>query len=208
MDRRPLKTRDKAWPKALARLLLKLRLTPNLISVFSVFAALAAAWALAFHSDCWLALLLAITGIQIRLLCNLLDGLMAVEGGAKTKTGELFNEIPDRIADGLILTAAGYGCGLPWLGWLATALALMTAYIRALGASLGQGQDFCGPGAKPHRMFVLSVGCIAQIIVLQTHHSWPMLEMSLWLAAGLTALTAIRRLARLASSLNSKSSAL
>ena len=32
-------------------------------------------------------------------LANMLDGLLAVEGGQQTKTGELYNEIPDRIAD-------------------------------------------------------------------------------------------------------------
>lgn len=211
MDRRPLKTRDKAWPKTLARFLLKCRLTPNLVSCISVLMAGMAAWALAYYSWCWLALIVAIAGIQLRLLCNLLDGMMAVEGGAKTKTGELFNEIPDRIADGLILTAAGYSCGIPWLGWLATALALMTAYIRALGGSLGQGQDFCGPGAKPHRMFMMSLGCLVQIGALLIHSGNPQAVtlasklgmLTLAVVVLLTAVTAIRRTFRLASKLNS-----
>ena len=37
--------------------------------------------------------------IQLRLLCNLLDGLVALEGGRKGKAGDLFNEAPDRYAD-------------------------------------------------------------------------------------------------------------
>jgi phosphatidylglycerophosphate synthase len=52
-------------------------------------------------------LLLAAAAIQLRLLCNLLDGMLAVEGGLKTPLGELYNEIPDRLADVAILAGAG-----------------------------------------------------------------------------------------------------
>ena len=204
MDRRPLKTRDKAWPKLLARILLKCGLTPNAVSVLSLGFAVLAGWALVTQSHHAWALVVAVAGIQFRLLCNLLDGLMAVEGGAKTKTGELFNELPDRFADGIILTAVGYAAGIPWLGWLATALAMLTAYIRALGASLGCGQDFSGPGAKPHRMFVLSVGCLAQAVVNYTEAESPVLLVALWSVVGLTAVTALRRMMNLARALHAK----
>jgi phosphatidylglycerophosphate synthase len=102
--------------------------------------------------------------IQLRLIANMLDGLIAVEGGRQTKIGELYNEIPDRIADVAFLAAAGYashhgewGIGL---GWGASVLAVTTAYIRAIGARRGQPQDFCGPQAKQHRMFLLTVACL------------------------------------------------
>ena len=66
---------------------------------------------------------LAAVFIQCRLLCNLFDGMVAVEGGKGTPSGELFNDIPDRIADPLILIAAGYATTVvPWaapLGWAA-----------------------------------------------------------------------------------------
>src|SRR5271155_4346643 len=109
-------------------------------------------------------LLLAAVCIQLRLLSNMLDGLIAVEGGRQTKTGELYNEIPDRIADVAFLAAAGYASHQgQWgiaLGWSASVLAVTTAYIRAVGARRGQPQDFCGPQAKPHRMFLLTVACL------------------------------------------------
>ena len=53
--------------------------------------------------------------IQLRLIANLLDGLVAVEGGKRTPTGELYNEAPDRIADTAVLVGAGYAVGgSPW----------------------------------------------------------------------------------------------
>ena len=53
-------------------------------------------------------LMAAAAGIQLRLLCNLLDGMLAVEEGLKSKTGDIYNEVPDRLADILILVGAGY----------------------------------------------------------------------------------------------------
>jgi len=54
-------------------------------------------------------LLLAVAGIQGRLLCNMLDGMVAIEGGRQTKSGEIFNDLPDRVADAVIFVCAGYG---------------------------------------------------------------------------------------------------
>ncbi len=103
--------------------------------------------------------------IQLRLLCNMMDGLVAVEGNRGDSTGALWNEAPDRIEDLLFLLGGGILLSdQPWgihLGWIAASLALITAYIRALGGSLGLPQDYCGPMAKPHRMFTLTVGSIA-----------------------------------------------
>ena len=45
---------------------------------------------------------------------------MAVEGGKKTKTGEIFNEFPDRVADIVLFVCAGYCVSyLPWAVWFA-----------------------------------------------------------------------------------------
>ncbi len=78
---------------------------------------------------------------------------MALEGGLKTKTGEIFNEFLDRIADVLLLVAAGYS--VRWhcenaieLGFLCAIAAVLTAYVRGFGGSAGLPQDFCGPMAK------------------------------------------------------------
>ena len=107
--------------------------------------------------------LIAIGGIQGRLLCNLLDGMVAIEGGRKTRAGDIFNDLPDRISDPLIIVPAGYAItSLPFgpdLGWLAAVVALLTAYVRVLGHSAGTPDFFVGPMAKQHRMAVLTVAC-------------------------------------------------
>ncbi len=81
--------------------------------------------------------------------------MVAVEGGRRTPTGDLFNEVPDRVADTLVLVGAGWGlaqAGLPWaepLGWAAALAAMATAYIRALAD--GHGLRGCFLGRWPSR---------------------------------------------------------
>jgi phosphatidylglycerophosphate synthase len=102
--------------------------------------------------------------IQLRLLCNLLDGMVAVEGGLGTRSGEIFNDFPDRLSDATILVSAGYSISwVTWgseLGWAAALLAVITAYVRVLGGSAGAIQYFCGPMAKQQRMAVITAACL------------------------------------------------
>lgn len=219
--RRELRTRGRVWPTAIARWLARHGVRPNQVSVASVlFSALAcAAYAAAGRQQLrlstpwavlvggrpshvalvWL-LLAAAACIQLRLLCNLLDGLLAIEGGLKSRTGDLFNEIPDRIDDILILVGAGYA--LTWwswgpaLGWLTALLAVLTAYVRLLGGSLGIAQSFSGPMAKQHRMFALTVGTLAA--TLQARGPLTALAVTLAVIAAGSALTFVLRLRRIA----------
>jgi phosphatidylglycerophosphate synthase len=170
--RRPLKSRQTAWAGATARILTRWRIAPNTISVASAVFALGGAAALYFSANAAggrraLLLVAAIAGMQSRLLCNLFDGMVAVEGGRKTKSGEIFNDLPDRIADALLLIGAGYAAGRQAfaveLGYMAAALAIFTAYVRMLGGASGLKQSFIGPMAKQQRMAVLTAACALSI---------------------------------------------
>ena len=157
-SRRPISARGNAAIQRIAAALARTPLTPNAISVLSIAFAAAGAAALLWL-PAWGAWLCAL-GIQLRLLCNLFDGMVAVEGGKSTPAGALYNEVPDRIADSLLLVALGMAAGLAWAGWLAALLAALTAYIRTLGGALGQPQDFRGPMAKQHRMALMTLACV------------------------------------------------
>lgn len=171
LTRRPIRARDTKWAAATARRLARIGLRPNHISILSaVFgAAGGAAFVMVDFADSPIAkavaFVLAAGGIQMRLLCNLFDGMVAVEGGFRTKSGEIYNELPDRFSDAFILAGAGYSCSdiswLPALGWSAAVLALITAYVRALGAAGGTQQYFLGPMAKQHRMAIMTAAALA-----------------------------------------------
>src|SRR5215467_5332581 len=162
-ERRPLQSRSSRWARWLAARLTATRITPNQISLLSmVWAALGGA--LLLWSPGWPAFIVAAACVQLRLLCNLLDGMVAIEGGKSTATGALFNEMPDRLSDALFLVPLGYAADYPWLGWLAGLLAVLTAYIRVLGGALGQLQDFGGILPKQRRMAVLTIALLAEAV--------------------------------------------
>jgi hypothetical protein len=77
---------------------------------------------------------------------------MADQKTANVTARSIFNDIPDRISDALLLVSAGYAISIiSWgaaLGWCAALLAVMTAYVRTLAASLGAPVNFQGPMAK------------------------------------------------------------
>ncbi len=114
-NRRPIKARQTNWATKCSRFLQQKGATPNGISVFSVVFALLAGLSLfcaLFYTSGLLRSILLILGaimIQGRLICNLLDGMVAVEGGMKSPVGAVYNELPDRIADTLIILGVGYG---------------------------------------------------------------------------------------------------
>jgi phosphatidylglycerophosphate synthase len=202
-DRRPLAVRERGWAKRVAAWLSQRSITPNQISVcsvaFAAFGATALLLCTRWQQPVWL--LLAALCVQARLLCNLFDGMVAVEGGKATPTGGLYNDVPDRIADPLLLIAAGYAAGIEWLGWLAALLAVLTAYVRTLGAALGLGHDFSGPMAKQHRMAVLTVACVLAFAEFSYRGSFWCLQLGLLVIALGSAWTCVSRLRRAARAL-------
>lgn len=157
----------------------------------------------------WLWSLLAAAGIQLRLLCNLMDGMLAVEGGLKTANGDLYNEFPDRLSDPLILAALGFAGGDELsrnLGWLCAVGALLTAAVRLHGASLTGRHDFCGPMAKPHRMALATAACLLLFTLDLTRSTWEVLPWVLGMMAVGIVITVVRRLLRLSRSLCERSS--
>jgi phosphatidylglycerophosphate synthase len=126
--------------------------------------------------------------------------MVAIEGGFKTKSGEIFNELPDRFADAFIFIGAGYsdvGAPLmPWVGWAAAVLAVLTAYVRALGASAGASQQFCGPMAKQHRMAVMTLACLASAILGWVNVAFPLIASALGIIAVGCLITVFRRTRR------------
>jgi len=196
-NRRPLRSRSTRWAGVLTRALLRTPITPNAISLAGIaFAAAGAGAFLVAPANRWYWLAGAL-GIQFRLLANLLDGLVAVEGGRHSPTGALFNEFPDRIEDSLLLIAAGYAAGQPLLGFGAALMAMATAYVRALGGAIGLPQDFSGPMAKQHRMAVLTLAAVLSAAFPQQ----PVMTIALALSCAGTAVTCVRRLTRQARAL-------
>lgn len=212
-SRRPLTTRAAGWARALAAALARRKVSPNSISVSSVLFALIGCGAMLAvprtetPTAASVAFVIGAFGIQFRLLANMLDGMVAVEGGLGGPLGDIYNEFPDRLADVLLIFPAGYlAAKAPWpygveLGWLACALALLTAYVRAMGASINRQHAFHGPMAKPQRMFAMTCACLAGAIAVHWQNEAPIMYGVLVLLNGGMVITIIRRLRAISASL-------
>ncbi|MDP5220656.1 CDP-alcohol phosphatidyltransferase family protein [Ruegeria sp. 2205SS24-7] len=205
-ERRPIASRNSKLAARVAKALAERGISPNLISQFSmVFAAFAgmAFWLSGTTDGFWYVVCLvgAAVGCQCRLLCNLFDGMVAVEGGRGAPDGPFWNEAPDRVADALILVGLGLGTGHPGLGWAAAASAIGTAYVRELGSAQGLAADFRGPMAKPQRMAVATVAAILAIFVPMIL-GWSVLNLALWIIVLGSIVTMLRRSRGMIASLN------
>ena len=207
-DRRPIASRDRrVWQKVAAFLAAR-QVSPNAISVAGLVAGTAAGLFLAAtrfaegdwrQRALWLA---AAASMQLRLVANLLDGMVALASRKASRLGELYNELPDRVSDAAVMIGAGYAVGgLPILGYIAACVAITTAYVRAVGKTAGAANLFIGPMAKPQRMFVLTLVALLMAAVPRNwqlcwgdqHAGLPALGLALIIVGGL--LTVRRRLA-------------
>jgi phosphatidylglycerophosphate synthase len=211
IDRRPIATRNRKWAQDATAWLAARNVSPNAISIVGMCACIVAGVALGVTSmaDYRILWLIAALGAQLRLTANMLDGMVAIASGRTSKTGELYNEVPDRISDAAVFIGAGFAWGgNVTLGYVATILAIFTAYVRAAGKIAGAPNEFCGPMAKQHRMLVITIVCVYAAI---TPRSWQMIPFNTWHTGVMTlglviivagcVVTVIRRVARIAHAL-------
>ena len=204
-DRRPIQSRNTHWAEFATRVLVSRGISPNAISLFGMFAAVAAG--ISFYSTnittgpghrvLWLC-----GGIlcQVRLLCNLFDGMVAVNRNIASPKGELYNEVPDRVSDAAVFIGLGYSTGGDvTAGYIAALLSVFVAYVRAMAKSIGAPNDFCGPMAKPQRMAIATV--VAMYIAFSPDSwrlPWGEVKVALVIVILGGIVTALRRLVRAA----------
>ena len=202
VTRRPIAARGHPLSRWAARRLTAWGVAANAISLASFAFALAAGLLLALATrETNLAWLLAALLIELRLLCNMLDGMVALARGEGSRLGALFNELPDRFSDIAVLVGLGYAPGSePWLGFVAALAAVMTAYVSAFGQAQGQPPDFSGPFAKPQRMQAVALTSLLCFLLPLFGHdpfAWSLPAWALAVIALGTLLTVARRLLRL-----------
>lgn len=207
--RRPIAARNLAVTHTVAGWLIRREVSPDAISAAGMGAGIAAgiafaatAWAVQGASPLWLAGALL---VQLRLLANLLDGMVAVGRGIASPLGEIWNEVPDRVSDTAVLVGLGVAGG-SWAWGLAAAIAAMTtAYVRAAGRAAGAPSDFRGPMAKQQRMAVVTaVALWCGLAPAPWQVAWHGLGLPVLALAAITVLavaTAARRLAGIARAL-------
>jgi phosphatidylglycerophosphate synthase len=207
-ERRPIASRNHPLSIRLAGWIARMGVSPNAISTSGMVAGILAGVSFActpLGEYGWLFFLAAAALMQLRLLANMLDGMIAVQTAKASPVGELFNEVPDRISDAAIFIGAGFAIGaIKDLGYLAAVAALFTAYVRAEGKVAGAHQEFAGRMAKPQRMLVLTLAALYAALApaawqprLASLPSISTIGIALFIVAVGSALTSVRRLYRI-----------
>ncbi len=203
-DRRPIAARSWGFSQVLTRWLAARQASPDAISAWGMVAGLLAG--LAFAATAWwpeflrALFLLGAALVPLRLLANMLDGMVAVARGVASAKGALWNEVPDRVSDTAVLVGLGVAAGDAALGMGAALAAMATAYVRTTARAAGAPSDFSGPMAKQQRMAVaIAAGLLCAALPAQAPL---LLAVALWLVLLGSLVTAARRLLRAARALD------
>ena len=212
VDRRPLASRQWRWSNALASSLARRGITPNAISTAGMISGILGGLALVATRRPGFEIAGFLAGavfIQLRLLANLFDGMVAMEQKSSSPLGAIYNEVPDRVSDAATLIGAGFAwSGSPTLGYLAALLAIFIAYIRVQGRLAGAPQDFSGPMAKPQRMAAVTLAALFAAVLprewqpmLDDPAGWGTMALALAVIIMGEIITVIRRLHRIGQAL-------
>jgi phosphatidylglycerophosphate synthase len=165
--RRPIAEALRRTAHAPVRWCVHLGIHPNLVSYCSVLAAAGAGLCFWQAKSAPVLLIAAIGFCYVRLWLNMVDGMVALAADKACRTGEIANELPDRISDVLIFVGVAHShlCH-PLAGYWVAMFALLVAYIGTLGQAVGVQREFSGWMAKPWRMAALHVGAWTTLALL------------------------------------------
>ena len=116
--RRPLASRSTRWAGLISRTAVRAGLSADGISILSLVFAAAGAASLLTLAAPW-NLLAGAACVQMRLLCNLIDGMVAIEGGKKSRVGVLYNGYP--IASPTRCSSSRWATRSAFRGWAGSA---------------------------------------------------------------------------------------
>ena len=165
--RRPIAEAFRRTAHVPVRWCVRLGIHPNFISYGSIVASALAGVCFWQASALPALLIVAIAFCYVRLWLNMLDGMVALASGKASRTGEIANELPDRISDVLIFVGVAHSnlCH-PLGGYWAALFALLVAYVGTLGQAVGVQREFSGWMAKPWRMVALHLGAWTTLALL------------------------------------------
>lgn len=149
----------------LARLLARLGISPNQISVAGLALAFLASWFVIFgwHVAAGLVFLSASS-------LDLLDGLLARLTQRATNFGAILDSVLDRVGEGLLFAAIAYHFaaegrpGAVGIVVLAMLGAMLTSYMRARAEALGVSCKG-GIASRPERVLMIALGLVLGLLL-------------------------------------------
>ncbi|MBM71413.1 MAG: CDP-alcohol phosphatidyltransferase [Crocinitomicaceae bacterium] len=176
----------------LLKVLRKLGLTPNLLSVLAIL--------LSFFLGCLFSeadsnntyYLYVTLGLLFRMMLNALDGMMARVYDLQSRTGEMLNEVGDIVSDVAIFYPLLFLEGLDFrLAFSFIVLSTINEFCGILGKAMGGERRYDGPMGKSDRATLVGVICL--LFYFDTGVE-PYLKYIFAIAIGLVSLSSVIRL--------------
>jgi CDP-diacylglycerol---glycerol-3-phosphate 3-phosphatidyltransferase len=138
--------------------LMRLRVTPNQVTLLAMLLSLAYGMALTlFPWQMWLWFGLPLF-LLLRMALNAIDGMLANASGQKTQLGAVLNEMCDQVSDVALYLPFALLAGIfaPLLV-IVLILALLAEFAGVLAATIGAPRRFDGPMGKSDRAFAFGL---------------------------------------------------
>lgn len=140
-------------------------ITPNQLSVLSVF--FAAASSVFYYLSSSKAILLYMAALMVFLaaLTDMADGALARRTGSADRKGDFLDHVIDRYADILIISGILFAGYAPWpVGFLAVIGILLTSYIGTQAQAVNFERYYGGMVGRADRLAMIIVATIANAI--------------------------------------------
>ena len=156
-----LKPKFQKLLQPLLLLLKRIGVSPNHITVFTIFFSLLIGYILFLAIDNSFWYIIVALGLLIRMMLNALDGMMANQFNLQSKLGEILNEIGDVISDIAIY--------FPFLYFEAIKseyvilfifLSIINEFCGVLAKLISGSRRYDGPMGKSDRAFLVGIICI------------------------------------------------
>lgn len=153
-----LKPASQALVRPLERLAVRTGISADTLTLLAVPVAAFGGACLALSAAIpWLLLAVPVLA-ALRLVLNLLDGMVARSTGSTHPMGEVWNELGDRLADVLFIGGLAFVPGVdPRLALGAVAAALLASYAGITSRAAGAARQYGGLMSKPGRMVALGL---------------------------------------------------
>ena len=139
----------------------KIGVSPNQITIFTVFFSIALGVFLFFAIENKLWFLFVSLGLLLRMALNALDGMMAKQFNLQSKKGEILNELGDVISDVAIFFPFIYFDSLKTeYVVIFIALSIINEFCGILSKSIYAVRSYDGPMGKSDRALLVGLICI------------------------------------------------
>jgi archaetidylinositol phosphate synthase len=150
----------KIFTDPLVSIAVKLKITPNILTIAALLASAAAGILFYFRLE-----FLGIVAVAVNAFCDMMDGAVAREMKIQSLRGDFLDHAVDRYADIFIICGLFAGGLVPWpVGVFALTGVLMASYLGTQAQAVGVGRFYGGLLGRADRLVLIMVVGIIGLI--------------------------------------------